>query len=227
MDARENTVPDPALPGAPVGPGPEQGRRRAALSSADLIVRQVEAVDAWIAARRTREDALRVPQLSRDGRMDVEREIEALRRTHDTIKGRCARGLDADAGPMRAPGTTAVVAHRHAWFVDKLTLCLAERGVRVLLSTDNGAEALGAVVAEQPDIVLAGDRLAMIPGRTLAEQVRRYVPVTVLAVHASDRDQADALGDRVDAVFLRHHPPSVVADSLLALHLTTGHANTA
>jgi hypothetical protein len=90
---------------------PEQDRR-AALWRADRIVRQVLAVDAWIAARREREQALRAPGRSRDERLHADREVDALRRTHDTIKGCCARGLDVEMEPFRRPGLTAVVAHR-------------------------------------------------------------------------------------------------------------------
>lgn len=196
---------------------PNQSRRRPALSPTDRIVRQVLAVDAWIAARRERQRALEVPGLSRDERMDVAREIEALRRTHDAIKGRCARRLNEEPGPMRWPAATAVIAHRHEWFVDKLALLLDGHGLSVLVRTDNAAEALGAVVAEQPDLVLAGDRLAMMPTRALLAEARLYAPTALLAVQASDQQQADALRAAADIVFLRHHPPGLVADDLVSL----------
>ena len=91
----------------------------------------------------------------------------------------------------------------------------------VLVCTDNGAEALGAIVTEQPDLVLVGDPLAMMSGRTLLAEAALYSPSSLLAAQAPDQDQADALGDAADAVFLRCHPPAVVADSLVQLHLST------
>lgn len=199
---------------------PDQGRRQTVQSPTDRVVRQVRGIDAWIAARRRREQALQAASMNRDERLDAAREVEALRRTHDAIRGRCARSLDAEAEPMRWPEPTAVIAHRHAWFFDKLALLLDERGVTVLLRTDNGAEALGAVVAEQPDLILVGDRLAMMPGLGLLAEARRYAPSARLAAQASDPDQADALRGAADSVFLRHHPPAFIADALVALHLT-------
>lgn len=222
-DATTHTVPSQAHAAPVTG----QDRRRS-LPPADRIIRQIEAVDAWIAARRERERALQAPGLTRDERMDVAREVEALRRTHDAIKGCCARGLDAQVGPLCCPAPTAVLAHRHAWFVGKLAGLLADRGVTVLACTDNGAEALGVVVAEQPDLVLAGDRLAMVSGRALLAGARRYARGALLAVQLSDPREADALGTDADGVFLRHHPPVVVADALVELHLTaTGRSSRA
>lgn len=200
---------------------PEQSRRRAAASPTDRILRQVQAIDAWVAGRRERERALQAGRWSRDERMDVARELEVLRLTHEAIKDRCcARDLDHEIAPMRLPGLTAVIAHRHAWFADKLTLLLGTHGVAVVVCTDNGAQALGAVVAEQPDFLLVGDRLAMMPGRALLVEARRYAPGTVLAAQAGDPDQADGLQCAADAVFLRHHPPAAVSEALVALHLS-------
>lgn len=216
--AASDTV-HPADPQAPAACVPGQSRRCATLSPTERIVRQVQAVDAWIAARREREQALDVAGLTRDQRMDVAREVMALRRTHDAIKGRCARRLNAEPGPMLWPGATAVIAHRHEWFVDKLALLLDGHGVTVLARTDNGAEALGAIVAEQPDLVLAGDRLAMLPTRALLAETRLYAPTALLAVQASDQQQADALRAAADIVYLRHHPPGLVADDLVSLRL--------
>jgi hypothetical protein len=196
---------------------PEQSRRRPDLSPADRIVRQARAIDAWLTARRLREQALQAPSMSRDERMDVTREVDALRRTHDAIKGCCARALDAETDVSEPPGVTAVIAHRHAWFVDKLALFLGEHGVTVLISTDNAADALGAVVAEQPDIVLVGDRLAMMTVDVLLADVRRFAPDALVAVAASDLHRAAVWRARADAVFLRHQPPSDVADTLSAL----------
>lgn len=196
---------------------PERSWRRPSMSPADRMVQQVESIDAWIAARREREQALDVPGLTRDERMDVAREVEVLRRTHDVIKGCCARDLDEDPGPMRWGGLTAVIAHRHEWFANNLALLLGEGGVTVLVCTDNGAEALGAIVAEQPDVVLAGDRLAMMPTHTLLADARLYAPSALLTVQASDQHQADALRIAADVVYLRSHPPSHIAVDLISL----------
>lgn len=211
----DGTAIHPGTPEAPAASVPEQSRRRVPLSPTDRIVRQVEAIDEWVAARRQRELVLHRPGLTRDERMDADRELEVLRRTHDAIKGHCARALDADVAPMSAPGTTVVLAHRHTWFADRLALLLGAHGVTVLACTDNGADALGAVVAGQPDIVLVGERLAMIPGPALLHLARRYARSTLLAAQG-DSEQADSLRSAAGIVFLRHHPPAVVAEALVA-----------
>lgn len=61
------------------------------------------------------------------------------------------------------------------------TLSPAERIVTVLVSTDNVAEALGAVVAEEPDIVLVGGRPAVMHGRALLAECRLHAPGPLLA----------------------------------------------
>lgn len=219
-DSTATRHPSLQVPAASV---PGQARAHHPVPPACRIVRQVQAVDAWVAARREREQALHAPRrLNRDERMDVAREMDVLRRTHDVIRGRCARALDAEPGPMRVPGLTAVIAHRHEWFADRLALLLGTHGVTVLVCTDNGAEALGTVVAEQPDIVLAGERLAMMPGPALLAQSRLHAPSALLAAEASDQGHADSLHTLPDLIFPRHHTPGAVADAVGAL-LTTVH----
>lgn len=219
MTAHERTAPHPALPRAAIArPLPAGSRRHAERSATERIVRQARAIDAWLAARRGREQALHDRSMTRDERMDAAREVEALQRTHEAIISRGARGLDAERD---APGVTAVVAHRHTWFVHKLSLLLDGQGVTVLAGTDNGAEALGAVVAEQPDIVLVGGRLAMMHGRSLLAESRLYAPGALLAAQASDPQEGETLRAAADTVFLRHHTPAVIADALVDLHATT------
>lgn len=185
---------------------------------ADRIVRQIQAIDAWNAARRLRERALAAGASSRYERMDVSRCVDALARTQAALAARSGQLLHTDVGLAHATRPTAVVAHRHAWFVEKVALLLDDRGVTVVGCTDNGAEALGVVVAEQPDLVLAGDRLAMMTGAALLADTRLFAPWTLRAAQAEDGQQSDALRDVAHTVFLRHQPPAVVVDALVALH---------
>lgn len=128
-----------------------------------------------------------------------------------------AGGLGGDLGPVCLSALTAVIAHRHAWFTGKVALVLEARGVTVLACTDNGADALDAVLAEQPDIVLAGDHLAGMNGQVLLDEVRRLAPGTLRTIQAAGPQQADALRVGVDAVFLSYQPPGDVADTLVGL----------
>ena len=214
--AADQSLDQPNKPSSSATSVAQQSSHRAAASATDRLVRQIQNVDAWMAARREREQALSAPGLTRDQRLDGTREIEVLRRTHDAIQKRCERGLADQVALMRPPGLTAVIAHRHPWFVDRVVLFLGGYGVTVLECTDNGADALGAVIAEQPDVLLAGDRLAMMSGHALLTQARLYAANTLLAGQAADQDQAihEAVAD---AVFLRRHPPEDIADTLVAM----------
>ena len=214
--AADQILSRPVHPRSSTGSGVDHSTRRAAVAASDRLVRQIQRTDAWIADRRDREQVLGRAELSRDQRLDAARETETLRRTHDAIKGRCARGLSCEVEPMRPPGLTAVIAHRHAWLVERLVLFLGAYGVTVLECTDNGAEALGVVVAEQPDVLVAGDCLAMMPGHALLTRARRYAPRTLLAGQASYEEQA-RYETVADTVFLRHHAPDDIADTLVAM----------
>lgn len=173
-------TPRPAPPLTPIGP-------------ADRLLRQVEAIDAWNCDRRAREQALAPAHLTRHDRMDVTRQFEVLRRTQDAIADRAARALRGEVGPIRVPPLTGVIAHRHAWFAEKLAVLLGARGVTIVACTDNGADALGAVVAEQPDVVLTSDRLAMISCDALLEQTRLFAPLALRVVQGCDGQPSDAL----------------------------------
>ena len=196
---------------------PRPAPQLAHVGVAAKLIRQVEAIDAWNCARRVREHALETAHLTRQDRMDVTRQVAVLRPTQDEITDRAARGLRGEVGPMHMPQLTGVIAHRHAWFAEKVAVQLVARGVTIVGCTDNGAEALGAVVAEQPDIVLTSDRLAMISCDALLEQTRLFAPLALRTVQASDGHQAAALKTTVDAIFLRQDPPAHVADVLMAL----------
>jgi hypothetical protein len=214
MHADENARRAPTPPGAV----PAQTRRRVPPPPGDRIVRQVQAIDAWNVARRRRERLLEAATCpSHDERADSARQIEVLLRTHDAIAARSAQLLAAAVGPLRVPGPTAVIAHGHAWFADKLAGLLEAQGVTVLGCTGNGAEALGATVADQPDVVLVGERLAMLSGSDLLRETRLYARRTLRAVQVADEQRADAVQGAADLVFLRHHPPADVADTLAAL----------
>lgn len=193
------------------------GAGRSGLSPGDRVVRQVQAVEAWLAARRVQEQALRLPGMTRDERLFADRQLDALRQTHDAIKICCARGLAAHAGSFSWAAPTAVVAHRHAWLAQQLALHLGERGVLLVASTDNGAEALGAVVAEQPDLLLAGDRLAMMTGVDLLSAVRAYAPDTLVGVSVGENWRAEVYRPIADAVFRGDARPADIADTLVTL----------
>ncbi|MDP9389385.1 MAG: response regulator transcription factor [Actinomycetota bacterium] len=92
---------------------------------------------------------------------------------------------------MTEPRVTAVVADDHPVFVDGLVTVLADHGVRVVATAADGAEALAAVAAHRPDVVLMD--LSM-PGMSGLEATRRVVaeqPATaVVVLTMSDDDES-------------------------------------
>lgn len=201
---------------APAAPVPVAAARRPVPAAADRIRCQIQAIDAWNAARRMRERVLE-DSASRYDKLDARRQLDVLQCTQRAIADAAARTLRQSGGPMLGADPTAVIAHRHTWFADEVSAQLSARGVLVLACTDNGAEALGTVIAEQPDLVLTGELLVMMTGRALLAESRSFAPASVLAVQTDDAAEAQAWRPCADAVFVRHDPPADVTDALLAL----------
>lgn len=205
-----------AVPAAFAAPVPPQ-HRRSATAAGDLLVRQVQAVDAWNLARHEREAALALLSTSRSDREAAKRSADVLQRTHEAIADRAARDLAHSGGPWVGRGVTAVVAHRHAWFLDQLGSQLWARGITVLHTTDNAADLLGTVVAEQPDLVVLGDRLAMMHVEGLLEDCGRFAAHSRQVVNVSEPQHAASWSPCPRAHVVRHHSPGDLADAVLAL----------
>lgn len=204
---------DPVL-AVPACAVPVQARRQAP-ALVGRLARQLEGIDAWNAARRVREALLTAGPVTRNERMDRTRRLEALQRTQQVIQARAAAELARGHSPLLDAQVTAVIAHRHAWFSGGLAARLEAHGVLVLACTDNGADALGAVIAEQPDIVLSGDRLAMVSGQVLLDETGLFSPRTRRALQSDDVAPSVELRPSPHAVFTRRRPADV-ADDLAA-----------
>lgn len=90
--------------------------------------------------------------------------------------------------------------------------------MHVVAGTDNGADAVGLTVAEQPDLVLVEDTLSMLTGVEVIREVRRFSAETVVVAQAAHGDRVGQLLDAgASAVFTRRTPPADVALSLLWL----------
>ena len=196
---------------------PVQARTDRPVSPADWILRQVQGVDAWNAARSLRMSMLDAPGGSRDDRQAASRHANVLRRTHQVIVLRTAAELARPVEPLMLHEPTAVIAHSHSWFAQRITALLEEQGVTVVARTDNGSDALGAIVTEQPDCVLVGEHLEMMTGEALLLEARLFAPHTLRTAQVSDQRQAEGWEAAASAVFLGHHPPCDVADALVEL----------
>jgi CheY-like chemotaxis protein len=186
----------------------------------ERIARQVRGIDTWTTARRLREELLTGAGVSRDEQMARARRLDVLRRTQAAIIETTARRLAQEPSQVWSTTPTVVVAHRHPWFLDRVCTLLAGQGVEVVTRTDNGADALGAVVAEQPDLLLVGDRLAMMTCADLLSEAALFSPRTARVAQTEHED--DVVAAVADAVFARRIPPADVVDHLARLVAASG-----
>ena len=130
---------------------------------------------------------------------------------------RTERHLQESARLLAArPVRRAVVAHRSDWYVEKLTAALAPLRVEVVARLDNGAEAVGAAVADQPDLMLVEDVLPMLPGETVVREVLMYAPRTLVVAQVAYGDGVSGMLEAgARAVYTRQVPPAEVAAALV------------
>jgi DNA-binding NarL/FixJ family response regulator len=99
---------------------------------------------------------------------------------------------------------------------------LAELGIKVVAQLDNGADGVGALVAEQPDLLLVEDALPQVTGMQMLAATRRYAPHTRTAMQVPyDDGLAPALDAGAAAVFTRRTPPADIALQLARLVATS------
>lgn len=156
---------------------------------------------------------------TREQRMDLARQEEVRQRQHDALVARLHAQLEADVRPLLGTWPRRLVlAHRSPWFVDKVAAAVEAHGLEVAARLDNGADAVGAIVAEQPDLALVEDTLAMVQGDQVVREVRQFCPDTVIVAQVPYADRVDALVDAgADEVFTRCVPPADVAARLLEM----------
>lgn len=190
-----------------------------AQSPVALLLRQVDGIDAWNLARQARERALQAGPVSRQDQLEARRRIDMLAHAHATVLACASSDLAKQPTPLAAAiGRRAVVAHRHLWFADRLSQALSARGVQVIGASENAAEALGVVVAEQPDLLVIGDSLVMLSAAELLSEVALFAPATVRAVQVANSNGVGLMLDAgAHSVFTQQVPQQETADQLLAL----------
>jgi DNA-binding response OmpR family regulator len=111
-----------------------------------------------------------------------------------------------------------IIVHRNAWFTTKVSDDLARRSIEVIAVLTNGAEAVGAIVAEQPDLVLIEDSLSMLSGEDVVREVRSFASSTLIAAQVAYDDRiARMLEAGADTAYTRRVPPLDVAKELADL----------
>ena len=209
-------VTDPSPPSARAVPAAPDWQPRSEL---ELAAEQVRAVERFNRARHLREEAAAAAARSREMRMDAARSLDVLRHQHEAVISRAHEQLQASGQLLRSVADRrAVLAHRDDWLRRKVASTLEAHGVRVVAGTDNGADAVGMIVAEQPDLVLVEDTLSMLAGLEVIRDVRRFSPGTVVTAKAAYGDRVGPLLDAgATTVFTRQVTPEDVALSMLEL----------
>ena len=192
-------------------------------SDIDLARQQLAAIDRWHEARRASQAAAERVATSRESRMDVARRLAVIRAEHKAIVDRTDAQLRSSVELLqRTAPRRAIVVHRNAWFVDKVAADLALRSIDVVARMTNGAEAVGAAVAEQPDLLLVEDSLPMMSGEDVVREVRAFAPTTLIAAQvAHDQRIAAMLEAGAHSACTRRVPPAGVAAVLADLLLPT------
>ena len=188
-------------------------------SDLDLACRQLEGIEHWHRARRTAVEAVERGATSREGRMDLSRRLEVLDAQHRALVARTEQQLQGSVEVLRGSvPCRAVVVHRNEWFADRLCTELLACDVDVVARLVNGAEAVGASVAEQPDLLLVEDTLPMLGGEDVVREVRRYCPGTQVAAQVEHEGRVAALLQAgAHTAFPRRSQPAEVAQLLVVL----------
>jgi CheY-like chemotaxis protein len=190
-------------------------------SDLDLARQQLDAIDRLHAARRAAQSAAQFTAGSREARMDLARRMDVVRAEHGALVARTEAQLRSSAELLHCTASRrAIVVHRNSWFMEKVCAELETRHIQVLARLTNGAEAVGAVVAEQPDLLLVEDSLPMLTGEDVVREVRAFAPDTRIGVHvAYDNHVAAMLQAGADCAYSRRVPPGEVAQGLADLLL--------
>ena len=210
---------DPLTPDGRTAPRPSTTDD--ARSDLDLARQQLDAIDRWHAARRAARNAAERSAASREARMDLARRMDVIRAEHRAIVARTDAHLRSSVELLqRNAPRRAIVVHRNSWFTQKVCADLVARQIDVVATLTNGAEAVGAVVAEQPDLLLVEDTLPMLSGEDVVREVRQFAPGTRVGAQVAYDDRIAAILEAgADTAYTRRVPPVDVATGLVALLL--------
>jgi CheY-like chemotaxis protein len=183
-----------------------------------LLGEQLAAMRVFHGDRDAAERAAAASGISREQKLDAQRRVDVVRRQHDALLAAAQRSLDEAGSPLSLPSPRVLVVHRNEWLRRRLTVELAERGIAVIAQLENGADGVGVLVAEQPDLLLVEEALPQVTGMQILAATRRYAPHTRTAVQVPyDDGIAPALDAGAVAVFTRRTPPADIAAELTRL----------
>ncbi len=182
----------------------------------ELTQLQLDGMRTFHERRRARLASVELAARTREQRLDAARVLHSLREQQRALVAQAAARL-ADGADLldRFDRPRIVVAHRQDWFVARLRSALGATAWQWVARPSNGAEAVGVVVAEQPDVVFLEDRLPLLTGCAVICEIVACAPRSLVAVQvADDRDLGAVLDAGAQAVYARRMPPADVARSL-------------
>ncbi len=180
-----------------------------------LLQDQLQGVTAWQASARARELAETSRKDNRELRLDSRRRIEALRRANAAMIARSEVTTTRSLHLFEVAEPRVVIVHRQEWMREKLAAGLAQHGLSVVAEVYDGADALGISIAEQPDLVVAEDRLPSMTAVEMVRSLREFAPHTVVAAQVEDGSGvASILEAGASAVFSRRVPPAEVCEQV-------------
>ena len=167
----------------------------------DLALTQLAAIDLWLSAARS---GASYP--------------EGLDRQRRALAARTSEQLALAGAPLQpCLPRRLVLGHRSDWFAEKLERALCGTDVLLVSRVADADEAVGCVVAEQPDLLLVEDELPGLSTVALLQDVLRYSRHCAVGVQVQDGDRAGRLLDAGAAyVWHRQVLPAEVAQQLVA-----------
>jgi CheY-like chemotaxis protein len=186
-------------------------------SQIDIIIAQLEGLERYLRFRSRAVDSS--GPRSRERQLDDHRRQEVVERERAALCARIEQQAAGGLSPFQlAVPPRAVVAHRNAWFVGKLTEALRAGGVEVVATTANGADAIGIVIAENPELVLVEEHLEMVPGSEVVQDLHGLCPEVRVAAQAYSHETVALLLEAgACAVVTRQVPPADVATEVVGL----------
>jgi DNA-binding NarL/FixJ family response regulator len=118
--------------------------------------------------------------MSREARLDDHRRREAVLRAHQAYRVHAGDGLT-----LKHP--RVVLAHTQSWFVQRLASQLDHYGVVVRARAETGADAIGACIALQPEVLFLEERLPVMRSLDVAAEAALFAPDTRVVVQVRRR----------------------------------------
>jgi CheY-like chemotaxis protein len=208
-------VPASSSPGPVPDQDPDEPIGWRPRSDADLLLAQLRAIDRW--HQLFGSASVVTGGQSREARLDEARRRDVEDREREALHRWAEAALEDEYPFGHGLVPRAVVAHRNEWVRDKLSTGLADAGVQVVAAVIDGAEASGAVVMEQPDLVFVEDLLPSLSGEELVRRTRLLAPDALVGAHVlGQRGLSPLLDAGARATFSRRIPPAEIVRELVA-----------